>query len=33
LLEQKYVKDNKQTIQQLLGGAKIVRFAQVKIGK
>ena len=33
LLEQKYVKDTKQTVQQLLGGAKIVRFAQVKIGK
>jgi elongation factor Ts len=33
LLEQKYVKDPKQTIQQLLDGAKIKRFAQVKIGK
>jgi elongation factor Ts len=33
LLEQKYVKDNKQTIEHLLGGAKIKRFAQVKIGK
>ena len=32
LLEQPYAKDDKQTITQLLGGAKIVRFAQVEIG-
>lgn len=32
LLEQPYVKDDKQTIAQLLGGASIVRFAQVIIG-
>jgi elongation factor Ts len=32
LLEQAYVKDEKQTITQLLGGATIVRFAQVVIG-
>jgi len=32
LLEQNYVKDEKQTITQLLGGAKIVRFDQVAIG-
>ena len=32
LLEQAYVKDEKQTISQLLGGASIVRFAQVAIG-
>ena len=32
LLEQPYVKDEKQTIAQLLGGAEIVRFAQVTIG-
>ena len=32
LLEQPYVKDDKQTIAQLLGGASIVRFAQVAIG-
>lgn len=34
LLEQGYVKDDKQTIQQLLdvSGAKLVRFAQVYIG-
>ena len=32
LLEQPYAKDDKQTISQLLGGAKIVRFAQVEIG-
>ena len=31
LLEQKFVKDNKQTIQQLLGGATIERFAQLLI--
>jgi elongation factor Ts len=33
LLEQPYAKDDKQTITQLLGGARIVRFAQVEIGK
>ena len=32
LLEQNYVKDEKQTITQLLGGATVVRFAQVAIG-
>ncbi len=32
LLDQAYVKDEKQTIAQLLGGATIVRFAQVSIG-
>ena len=32
LLEQAYVKDEKQTIGQLLGDASIVRFAQVAIG-
>ena len=32
LLDQAYVKDDKQTIAQLLGGATIVRFAQVSIG-
>lgn len=32
LLEQGYVKDEKQTIDKLLGGATIVRFAQVYIG-
>lgn len=32
LLEQAFVKDEKQTIVQLLGGNKIVRFAQVVIG-
>ena len=32
LLEQPYARDEKQTIQQLLGGAKIRRFAQVIIG-
>jgi elongation factor Ts len=32
LLEQSYVKDDKQTIQQLLGGTAIVRYAQVAIG-
>jgi elongation factor Ts len=32
LLEQPYAKDEKQSISQLLGGAKIVRFAQVEIG-
>jgi len=32
LIDQPYVKDDKQTIAQLLGGASIVRFAQVSIG-
>src|SRR5262245_36937511 len=32
LLEQPYAKDDKQTISQLLGGARIVRYAQVEIG-
>ncbi len=32
LLEQSYVKDDKQTIAQLLGAAEVVRFAQVTIG-
>lgn len=32
LLEQAYVKDDKQTITQLLGSASVVRFAQVAIG-
>ncbi len=32
LLEQKFVRDEKQTIAALLGGAELVRFAQVYIG-
>jgi elongation factor Ts len=32
LLEQKFVKDEKQTVEQYLGDAKVVRFAQVEIG-
>jgi elongation factor Ts len=32
LLEQGYVRDEKKTIEQLLGDAKVVRFAQVYIG-
>ena len=32
LMEQKFVRDEKQTIQQVLGDASIVRFAQVVIG-
>lgn len=32
LLDQPYARDDKQTITQLLGSAKIVRFAQVEIG-
>jgi len=32
LLEQAYVKDEKQTITKLLGGATVARFAQVVIG-
>ena len=33
LLEQAYVRDAKQTITQLLGGAQVTRFAQVEIGR
>ncbi|NBO56338.1 MAG: translation elongation factor Ts, partial [Actinobacteria bacterium] len=32
LLEQPYAKDDKQSVSQVLGGAKIVKFAQVEIG-
>ena len=32
LLEQGYVKDDKQSIEQMLGDATLVRFAQVYIG-
>ena len=32
LMEQPYAKDDKQSISQLLGDAKLVRFAQVYIG-
>lgn len=32
LLDQPYARDDKQTITQLLGSAKIVRYAQVEIG-
>ena len=32
LLEQPYAKDDKQSITQVLGGAEVVRFAQVEIG-
>jgi elongation factor Ts len=32
LLEQKYVRDEKQTIAQLLGGASVVRFGLIAIG-
>ena len=32
LLEQPYAKDDKQSIAQVLGGATVVRFAQVEIG-
>ncbi|HEX9260807.1 MAG TPA: translation elongation factor Ts [Acidimicrobiales bacterium] len=32
LLEQAYVKDEKQSISQLLGGAQVVRYEQVTIG-
>jgi elongation factor Ts len=32
LLEQPYAKDDKQTVQQVLGGASIVRYAQVLVG-
>ncbi|MGH9223282.1 MAG: translation elongation factor Ts [Acidimicrobiales bacterium] len=33
LLDQPYVRDTKQSVQQLLGGATIVRYAQVEIGR
>jgi elongation factor Ts len=33
LIEQPYAKDEKQTVSQVLGGAKVVRFAQVLIGE
>jgi len=32
LLDQPYARDDKQTITQLLGSAKIVRYAQIEIG-
>lgn len=32
LLEQPFAKDDKQSIQQVIGSAEIVRFAQVEIG-
>ena len=32
LLEQPYAKDDKQSVTQILGGSKIVRYAQVEIG-
>jgi len=32
LLEQPYARDEKQTVQQVLGGATVVRFAQVTVG-
>ena len=32
LLEQKFVRDEKQSIEQLLGGATLVRFVQVVVG-
>lgn len=32
LLEQAYVREEKQTVQQVLGSARVVRFAQVEIG-
>ncbi|HEX8771775.1 MAG TPA: translation elongation factor Ts [Acidimicrobiales bacterium] len=33
LLEQAFVKDNKQTVAQVLGEARVTRFAQVEIGR
>jgi elongation factor Ts len=33
LLEQPFVKDDKHTVQQLLGNATVARFAQVEIGR
>lgn len=32
LLEQPFAKDEKQSVEQVLGGAEVVRFAQVEIG-
>jgi elongation factor Ts len=32
LLEQPYAKDDKQSVQQVIGGASIVRFSQIEIG-
>jgi elongation factor Ts len=32
LLDQPYAKDDKQSVAQLLGSARIVKFAQVEIG-
>jgi len=32
LLEQPYAKDEKKAVKDLLGGATVVRFAQVTIG-
>ena len=32
LLEQPYAKDDKQTVSQVLGSAKVVRFAQAVVG-
>jgi elongation factor Ts len=32
LLEQPYARDDKQTVAQVLGGARIVRFAQAVVG-
>ena len=33
LLEQPYARDDKQSVTQVIGAAKIVRFAQVLIGE
>jgi elongation factor Ts len=32
LLEQPYAKDDKQSVKQVIGGASIIRFAQIEIG-
>jgi len=32
LLEQPFAKDEKKTISQMLGGAKVVRFSQIEVG-
>mgnify|MGYP002140218241 CR=1 FL=1 len=32
LLEQPYAKDDSQSVQKFIGGASIVRYAQVEIG-
>ena len=32
LLEQPYAKDDKQSVQQVLGSASVVAYAQVEIG-